>query len=91
MKITECEVDGQPFYIASIGLKAPLTRRVLDRARAENRAPIGMGNLVIEILEESSEWCKANCSSDYQIDPNFKMEIWFTNPTDAVLFKLTHG
>jgi len=91
VKITKCEIDGQLFYIADLCLKTPLTRRILDRAQAENRSPIGMGVLVNEMLEESLDWCKANCSSEYRIDPNFKMEIWFTNPTDAVLFKLTHG
>lgn len=89
--VFECDVDNKHYWIISVGLGSSIAMRLLDVARSEGRCPMSLSNLADEILDACGQWCFENCSGNYQLDPTYRLEIWFDDPSDAMLFKLTHG
>jgi hypothetical protein len=79
------------YWVVSVGLGSPMTKFLLEKAKSEGRCPMGMGDLVTEMIDCCEQWCAENCSGGFRIDPVYRIEIWFENPADAMLFKLTHG
>lgn len=91
MNVTECDIGDEHYWIASMGLGSKLATGLLDVAMSEGRTPLRMGSLVVEMIDTCEEWCLENCNGRYQIDPAYRLEVWFTDPKDAMLFKLTYG
>lgn len=89
--VFECDVDNKHYWIISVGLGSSIASRLLDNAKLEGRCPMSLSNLADEILDTCGQWCFENCSGSYQLNPTSRLEIWFDNPSDALLFKLTHG
>lgn len=91
VNVIECDVDNEHYWIATMSLGSAIARRLLDTAMKQGRCPIGMSELALEMIEVCENWCSVNCSGIYHVDPSFRLEVWFTDPKDAMLFKLTHG
>lgn len=91
MNVIECDVDNTHYWIASLSLSSAIARRLLDTAMKQGRCPVGMSDLALDMIELCESWCATNCSNPYRVDPSYRLEVWFTDPKDALLFKLTHG
>lgn len=91
MNMMECDVDHIHYWVMSTGLGDSLAKNILATAKREGRCPMGIGDLALEMINQCETWCAANCKGAYRVDPAYRLEMWFTDPKDAMLFKLTFG
>lgn len=91
MKVFEFDMDNVHYWAAAIGLGSKMANSLLSKAMSEGRCPMSLSDLAIEMIDEAKEWCDANCTTAYELDPHYQLQVWFTNPNDAMRFKLTFG
>lgn len=85
------QIDDEDYHMISLDLKSQICNRIFDDAKAAGKLPISMKDLSIEMIDLCESWCQTNCKSDYLIDPMYRLQIFFKDPKEAMLFKLTHG
>lgn len=74
-----------------LDLKSAVAKQVLDDARDEGILPVSMNYMSLEMLARVEFWCETHCKGRYEVDPMYRMKVFFADPQDAMLFKLSQG
>jgi hypothetical protein len=77
--------------VVSLGLRSNVTQQIIQEAEALGGWRMGMNQLSVEMIQRTERWCQDNCRSEYIVDPYYQLQIFFSDPSEAMLFKLTHG